>query len=255
MVGNPFRNVRRIAWVGVTLWVGCSSRPSTDRDAGAGAGGTGGADASHGGTSGDGGSGGLIVVPDGSWSSGRDVPPGTIPFPCIDPTPVVDTSSGYLRCQNGLLHRPVRGVCPSIVPRPGVVAAPDAAASCQRDNDCTIAGPLGHCAPLEIGDGRIVFGCFEGCQTDDQCPDGYICVCGDPVGRCTTATCTSDVDCGASDLFCASYVRSPGCPGIAFACQTYSDVCAVDSNCPPMTQCSLTTTRARVCRIRECVVD
>src|SRR5262249_9765660 len=59
------------------------------------------------------------------------------------------------------------------------------------------------------------------------------------------------------------YTPTPGCSSPAYACQTYGDECAADSDCPippcapgsycPSYQCSLNQAGSHVCRPIECV--
>ena len=64
-----------------------------------------------------------------------------------------------------------------------------------------------------------------------------ICVCGNPVGHCETATCSVDSQCGPG-FVCASYVPNPGCPGESFACQSPVDQCATDADCKVPGRCT-----------------
>jgi len=64
-----------------------------------------------------------------------------------------------------------------------------------------------------------------------------ICVCGNPVGHCSSATCSVDAQCGPGFL-CATYVPNPGCPGESFACQTPADQCATDADCKMPGRCT-----------------
>ena len=248
-----------IAIVTVMFWASCGDRSSSSPDASSGAGqgasgGSGGSDSGSAGAAADGGSGGIVIDREGGRGPRLDVVWDTRPSTCIDPAPVVDPSSGYVRCQNGLVHRTMKATCPSRVPRPDVITIDAGLSNCRMDSDCADLGPFGHCAPVDVN-GRVYVGCFAGCINDEQCRAGEICVCGDPVGQCKIAKCTSDADCASPDLFCASHVLSPGCPHIAFACQSYDDACAVDADCPPLTQCSLADGWRRACRVRECVFD
>ena len=180
------------------------------------------------------------------------------PLACENATAV---GGGWERCGNGTLHRAQVGVCESNVPRPGLVRTPagyetaiDAGVilPCREDADCT-DDAYGHC---EWGQSDF-YGtyCEYGCVQDSDCSDGLICVCGQgPVGRCAPATCETDADCGGQGL-CADYTMDPGCGGMAFACTTPSDECAVDFDCPSFEMCTLFSgSQHRVCSGAVCVI-
>src|SRR5262249_33626886 len=61
----------------------------------------------------------------GTTGTGTSGTGGGFPFPCYNPTPVINPSTGYVSCANGSIHRPVKATCPTTVPRPGFIA-PDA---------------------------------------------------------------------------------------------------------------------------------
>jgi len=66
------------------------------------------------------------------------------------------------------------------------------------------------------------------------------------MGRCITATCTSDADCDGG--FCASTIEGdPGCGSAIFACTTPADECGGYSDCEDGQGCTL------VDGVRECV--
>ena len=153
------------------------------------------------------------------------------PFPCESPTPLLDASTGFLICANGVIVRPVVAQCPSALPRPDEVPNYEPESdTCRYDSDCT-AGAHGYCARTP---GYPYFNrCVYGCVQDADCNAGQICLCGDPVGNCMLATdCTSDADCGTG-LHCAGVVGD--CGAVIFACQTRADTCATDTDCTPNT--------------------
>lgn len=150
-------------------------------------------------------------------------------------------AGGWEQCQNGMLHRPVAGVCPSLLPRPSRFASepvfaptvdagsdegrapftPSATVQCLQDSDCT-AAPHGYC------EADVAIYCRYGCVSDSDCGAGEVCSCGDVIGQCSPASCRTDADCGAGSL-CGSYSLCPGSYG--FSCQTPEDECAVDADC------------------------
>jgi hypothetical protein len=156
-------------------------------------------------------------------------------YGCVAPLGNAD-AGGFQICQNGMKHRPFKGECPAYM-RDIVFAVDggvvDGGNSCLRDSDCT-AKPHGYCGFIDTLGGPRIPGypaqCSYGCVRDEECGANQICVCDNPVGHCESATCKVDAQCGGG-LVCGSYVPNPGCPGEAFACQTPSDQCAVDSDC------------------------
>jgi len=175
---------------------------------------------------------------------------------CKNPTPVVvgGIDTGYDRCAGGTMRRRAIVECPVRLPRANATCPVDAGSpgSCSSDADCT-AMPRGYCAQ---GDGGGLPGCFcnYGCAKDSDCGQNEICVCGDPVGYCASATCTSDASCGGS-LECADYTRNPGCPGKSFACQKPSDTCFSDADCAMGMQCTADMmTGHRTCAMPMCAV-
>ncbi len=177
------------------------------------------------------GSGGFVVgiggATAGSVGSGGAIGPN--PFPCNNPMPVVDANSGYQSCDNGVVIRPFAAECESRLPRPEPVPNYDPTYSeCQYDADCT-ALPHGYCGGAAY-DGPSPTYCNYGCVNDAECGEGSICVCGEPIGYCASATCTSDADCFAG-YHCASYDSSGGCGILSFACQEPADTCLSTADC------------------------
>jgi len=129
--------------------------------------------------------------------------------------------SGWVRCDNGVVHRESAGHCSisSTLPSPadcgGCLDVPNAW--------CLRTTPFG---------GNE---CVSGCETDADCGTGEICYCDAPGGRCVAADCTTDADCSKGSL-CATYVGPPN-PACGFhvagvACQTEADRCTGDEcNC------------------------
>lgn len=141
---------------------------------------------------------------------------------CSNPRPI---GGGFVECGEGSYRRPEISECETTVPRPdpdGVCHSED---ECCHDSDCP--GPYPYCSW-----GR----CTPGCLSDADCPEQSVCVCGDPIGRCVSASCTSDADC-PPDFPCSAGTFFHG----GFACQSPCDQCLLDSDCRAgsLGQCSL----------------
>jgi hypothetical protein len=92
--------------------------------------------------------------------------------------------------------------------------------------------PFGYCSTAG-GGGLPGCVCDYGCATDTDCAAGEICLCGQTIGACVTATCTVDSDCGSGSL-CLSYsIEGPCSYSRAFACSTPADQCLDDIDCGP----------------------
>ncbi len=210
--------------------------------------GSGGAVIGTGGSAGTFGSGGAV----GGFSSGGDA--GALPvnqFPCNNPTPVVDVSSGYQLCDNGVRIRPFVAECESRLPRAEPVPNYDPTYSeCQYDAECT-AMPHGYCGYSTVDGPSVGAYCNYGCVTDSECGDGYICVCGEPIGYCVQATCTSDSDC-FQGYHCASYDSSGGCGIDTFACQEPADTCFSNADCTG--PCNIINGYSRECTTGGCAI-
>src|SRR5262249_49666913 len=101
--------------------------------------------------------------------------------------------------------------------------------------------------------------CVYGCTRDEECPASNICVCGDPVGHCAPATCTTDRDCGGASqvgflvgFLCASYKPDHYCGVDSFACQAWTDSCLSDRDCTNGLACTLQGTRRACSAIQVC---
>jgi hypothetical protein len=122
---------------------------------------------------------------------------------------------------------------------------------CQSNADCTDAGPNAEC--VQSGSIAGYCECRAGCVSDSDCKTGEVCLCGDPLGGCVPASCTSDGQCGAG-LLCALTPNDPsGACGVGvatFACQTPEDTCLIDedcSDCMTTATCGLDGNGHRVC--------
>lgn len=148
-----------------------------------------------------------------------------LPFPCLDPQPVVvqGQDTGVDVCANGMIRRREAKACPAYQPNPAFTCGDSGwEGGCKTDADC----PTG---PCQAGGFIPGCACVAGCQTDADCGQGNVCLCGPQVGTCVPSACTSDADCGAGS--CGTYDSQPGCQIIAMACQTEGDECAVDADC------------------------
>jgi hypothetical protein len=168
-------------------------------------------------------------VGEGGVTSAGGAPPTATASVCDNP---VSLGGGWERCDSGVVHRVAVGECASSLPRPEPVfpeTIVDAGAFtfCRSDADC-LEAPYGHCER-----GNAPFGgayCAYGCTLDSDCGSDQVCLCGDAVGTCASASCRTDADCGSGRL-CADYVLDPGCGGTGFACQTPEDECVTPSDC------------------------
>jgi hypothetical protein len=168
---------------------------------------------------------------------------GSMPFPCLDPQPVDNPKSGFESCANGSIHRPFKSICFTTVPRPDFMAPDAGFNSCSRDTDCP--GPYGYCT---TGGQVASYFCVPGCVQDSDCMPSQICLCGSPVGRCVSASCTVDADCGPG-LTCSTY--NAGCSITPFVCQSPTDQCGGDRDCPALSVCSVMN-GSRYCTMTRC---
>lgn len=171
---------------------------------------------------------------------------------CANPVPFSSSvtgsgpSGGYVRCDDGVgwVHRPDVDECWSnIDPQNGPTPTgwPDASVTwgCRKNSDCS-AAPHGHCetSPMYGFGGAPTISCQYGCVRDSECPTGQICFCGEPVGTCVAATCTSDADCAAGTP-CQMGVVNQACgpATISFQC---GPLCAQNADCPQNGSFSMT---------------
>ncbi len=155
------------------------------------------------------------------------------PSTCANPVDAFSSppgDSGFDRCEGGYLSRRAVKQCDSLVPRPERVFGPDMADDqCVLDADCEDRG-YGYCTRRVSGGGGSSSAsfCEYGCTVDADCAAAEICLCGDPVGKCVPADCTTAADC-PGDSICASH-DGPDCEGpMGFACTTPQDECTQGS--------------------------
>ncbi|MFZ6184549.1 ferritin-like domain-containing protein [Nannocystis pusilla] len=147
------------------------------------------------------------------------------------------TPSGFVKCDDGLVHRPEPREClspltPSSCPAD---ASPDG--ECLTDADCT-EKPFGSCQLNMVFGGILApgdtCGCVYGCQTDNDCASGEVCRCaGDGLGlytECIPATCITDADCPGEICGFAADICEPGL--FSSHCTTPADACSGDADCP-----------------------
>lgn len=222
--------VRLGQWCGLLLlaaahW-GCgltrsSSEFSVEPDSG-GAGGTGGvtqpSSAGAGGVAGP-----ELVLPEAgtAGTAGGLEPPQPIEphaaRPCDNPQPF-EHGGGYLVCEDHSLRRGEPADCTSVLPR-AEPTGPIVFDECALDTDC-----------IERAHGFCAYGaCEYGCVSDDDCSPGGLCFCGEQIGKCVAAACTSDSDCPA-DYPCTG--NHPfGTDEASFQCQSPLDECQSDYDC------------------------
>jgi hypothetical protein len=159
--------------------------------------------------------GGTSQKHEGAGGTTGDEPLGV----CENAVSIAD--SGWMRCDNGVVHRESAGQC-------AISGTLPPAANCGGCPDV----PNAWCLTTTAQGGSK---CVRGCETDAGCGSGEVCYCDSPGGRCVAASCTTDADCGEGSL-CATYV-GPTTPTCGFyvdgvACQTEADRCTGDEcNC------------------------
>jgi len=166
---------------------------------------------------------------------------------CANPSPVLvgGSDTGYDKCAQGHLRRRAVMDCPSLLPREdgGVtcVAGSGGADSCSSDLNCGATGFCARTFVCEAAPGYMPCGCSSGCVRDSDCPVGTVCLCGDPIGTCVPATCSSDLGCGAGcdcieSITATSYPLLSSIPYKAsFGCQGPRDECAGPGDCAGVT--------------------
>ena len=116
-------------------------------------------------------------------------------YPCKDSKPVLVNGqpTGLETCGSSMVARKEAKTCPKAAP--GSCSASQM--NCTSDSDCT-AQPNGYCEFVSGGFGvPTSCSCAYGCVNDSECPAGQRCLCGDPVGTCVPADCSTSADCTA----------------------------------------------------------
>ena len=172
-------------------------------------------------------------VPDESSSGTADPCAAAVIVPQSDPDA---TPSGFTRCANGMLRRVDAVQC--VGPMPADACTNPDASACQVAADCVERG-FGACVDAFDGIGSCT--CVYGCETDDDCPTGEVCVCGGDapgypaVNACVPADCTTDIDCpggacalGQVDACLARY---------GLACISGAEECVSQEQCEEFEEC------------------
>ena len=141
--------------------------------------------------------------------------------------PADEWPAGFLRCDNGLVFRPVAATCPATM-----MEAPD---ECQRDADCDNAGYC-YCGSEAVFISNTCFSTREGeCQTDQDCPTGFHCAAGYAGESDATVLylrCQKPLDECARDEDCPGYEANTS--GTGPACQAgveHRRCCTYDNGC------------------------
>jgi len=151
-----------------------------------------------------------------------------------------DASTGFVRCNDGTIHRAAAVECAQ--PMPTGIACNGMSGSCEVDADCTAAA---HGACLYMSGFFSGCECVYGCATDADCDDGQICACGGAAPGYPTSTqciqggCASDGACpsgvcglGQAELSCGEQWVT-GCRTPDDACVRAQDCANDDDNCIP----------------------
>ena len=222
---------------------------------GTGAGGVGGTSGGHGASGGVGGggagAGGASGGVGGGGGGARGGAAGGGTAGAVDSgcAPVLGpkgADTGFETCDDGTRRRRAAVQCP-----PPETTDTDVCGDCvgpyccTSDADCTQA-PNGLCANAHHLSGLC--GCIFGCQKDADCEQGSICDCGSgSFGQCSSATCTTNADCGTgSGCVGTPSVQLVGEGGAAgapdagycflgaarsYACSAVADLCRADADC------------------------
>jgi uncharacterized protein (TIGR03382 family) len=142
-----------------------------------------------------------------------------------------DAFTGFVRCNDGSIHR--TGPVECAQPVPTGIACNGAAGECDVDADCTGA-PYGAC--LYTSGFFSGCTCVYGCVTDADCAEGQICACGGSAPgypqstQCISAACVDDGACQGSACGLGHEVHGCGERWIT-ACRTPDDACLVRQDC------------------------
>ncbi|MFO0566379.1 MAG: ferritin-like domain-containing protein [Polyangiaceae bacterium] len=159
------------------------------------------------------------------------------PHPCKNPTPILvnGKATGVDSCGTRSVRRTDAVTCPEAMPRANPCTATQM--DCAADTDCG-AQAHGYCNFFAGGGGApSTCSCAYGCVSDNECPEGQRCLCGDPVGRCVPATCSTAADC-QEGFDCMSPFGT--CASPSLACQTQKDECSSDDDCSVGLYCGVT---------------
>lgn len=171
-------------------------------------------------------------------------------FPCQNPQPIVvdGQDTGVDSCDGGMVRRREAKTCPTAMPRVSPCAATQM--NCSEDTDCN-AQANGYCTFNQGGGGApSSCNCAYGCVNDSECAEGYVCLCGNPVGKCVPADCSTSDDCEAG----FDCLGSPGgsCSSGALTCQTPADECGSQADCGGFQYCGVGAQGNLVCKTDGC---
>ncbi len=161
------------------------------------------------------------------------VPPWTRPPDAVPP------SSGYIRDDDGTVHRASGQTCSADNPRAACGEAGQHSA-CTQDSDCS-DGPHAKCVQ-DSGQIGPFCRCDYACTDDSECGPGQLCVCAEALGgdrhsQCVTALCNADTAC--SDGTCGLSVYHNGCfEALTLACRSPNDTCRRDADCTDQSVCA-----------------
>lgn len=144
------------------------------------------------------------------------------------------TDEGYVREEDGTVHRAGAQTCVASNPRPAC-SDPGGhnASTCTLDADCQ-DGPNPRCVQ-DSGQVGPFCQCDYSCARDSDCKAGELCVCGEALGgdhhsMCVTALCQQDSACASG--VCGVSVYHNGCSEERLlACRTEQDTCKRDADC------------------------
>ncbi|WAS93365.1 ferritin-like domain-containing protein [Nannocystis punicea] len=147
------------------------------------------------------------------------------------------TPSGFVKCDDGVIHRPEPRECLSPVTPTSCPADAAPESECLTDADCT-EKPFGSCQLNMVFGGILApgdtCGCVYGCQNDADCGSGEVCRCaGDELGlytECVPATCITDADCAGELCGFSPDICEPGV--FSSHCTTPNDLCEGNGDCP-----------------------
>ncbi|MDI1451518.1 ferritin-like domain-containing protein [Polyangium sp. 6x1] len=159
---------------------------------------------------------------------------------CVGGMPILladGTDSGYVRCDDGTIHRAAAVACDPAIEAPACEGTEEYK-QCTTDADCT-AQPHGKCIhrEVEFESPGPSCGCVYSCANDAECGEGSVCVCPGVVNNgvawshCSAvAKCTTDADCPSGECGITSF--NDGCfQQIGLACRADTDACRLDADC------------------------
>lgn len=171
----------------------------------------------------------------GSGSDYTDFEP--VPSECGEEVPIFQldgvTPTGFLRCENGLVHReePVDCLPPMVV---DPMCSPEGSCDpeCPSGEFCTSVGFGGDAGP------DPVCGCVPTCTRDADCEEGKICLCSGVVlnapgyAMCVPTECASRPDCDGGLCAATEIIQTCSFTTLRLDCTSAEDECSVGSDCP-----------------------